>query len=120
MDSSAARGNGQGWQVWDWGEDCTWDENLIQSFNRFFEDVDCIMLGRNIIEGGYLDHRTEMAKLYPDQRGAEFAGGETAYVPGTVNELTEETDPIQREFFDFYRTSRGAYASPGETRSPAA
>lgn len=67
------KGDGPGWQVWDWGKDCTWDEKLIQSFNRFFEDVDCILLGRNIIEGGYLDHWTEMAKLYPAKPEFAFA-----------------------------------------------
>jgi dihydrofolate reductase len=67
------KGDGPGWQVWDWGKDCTWDEKLIQSFNHFFEDVDCILLGRNIIEGGYLDHWTEMAKLYPAQPEFAFA-----------------------------------------------
>ena len=65
------KAEGPDWQVWDWGKDCTWDDELIESFNRFFEDVDCITLGRNIIEGGYLDHWTEMAKLYPAQ--PEFA-----------------------------------------------
>lgn len=64
---------GPDWQVWDWGKDCTWDEKLIREFNRFFENVDCILLGRNIIEGGYLDHWTEMAKLYPAQTEFAFA-----------------------------------------------
>ena len=67
------KGEGPGWKVWDWGKDCTWDERLIQEFNLFFEDVDCILLGRNIIEGGYLDHWTEMAKLYPAQPEFAFA-----------------------------------------------
>ncbi len=67
------KGEGPDWQVWDWGKDCTWDDELIQSFNRFFEDVDCIILGRNIIEGGYLDHWTEIAKLYPAQPEFAFA-----------------------------------------------
>ena len=67
------KGEGPDWQVWDWGKDCTWDDELIQSFNRFFEDVDCIILGRNIIECGYLDHWTEIAKLYPAQPEFAFA-----------------------------------------------
>lgn len=67
------KGEGPDWQVWDWGKDCTWDQELIQSFNRFFDDVDCILLGRNIIEGGYLEHWTEMAKLYPARPEFAFA-----------------------------------------------
>lgn len=67
------KGEGPEWQMWDWGKDCTWDPKLIQVFIDLFEDVDCILLGRNIIEGGYLDHWTEMAKLYPAQPEFAFA-----------------------------------------------
>lgn len=48
------------------------------------------------------------------QRFVEFKGGETAYIPGTVNKLDESTPAIQREFFDFYRTQRGGYTPQGE------
>ncbi len=61
-----------------------------------------------------LEQRKAFIQKATDQRAAEFAGAETVYIPGTVNELTADTDPIQREFFDFYRTSRGAYAPTGE------
>jgi fermentation-respiration switch protein FrsA (DUF1100 family) len=44
-----------------------------------------------------------------EQRYVEFTGGETEYTGGTVHELTEDTHPIQREFYDFYRTPRGEY-----------
>lgn len=61
-----------------------------------------------------LEQRKAFIQKATDQRAAEFAGAETVYIPGTVNELTADTDPIQREFFDFYRTSRGAYTPTGE------
>ena len=61
-----------------------------------------------------LEQRKAMIQRAIDQRFAEFTGSEAQYIPGTVNELDENTDPIQREFFDFYRTTRGAYAAPGE------
>ena len=61
-----------------------------------------------------LEQRKEFIEKATDQRLVEFAGGETQYIPGTVNELTENTDPIQREFYDFYRTSRGAYTPKGQ------
>ncbi|MBD0388402.1 MAG: alpha/beta hydrolase, partial [Nostoc sp. C3-bin3] len=32
---------------------------------------------------------------------------------GTVHKLDENTDPIQREFYDFYRTPRGSYTPKG-------
>jgi fermentation-respiration switch protein FrsA (DUF1100 family) len=50
-----------------------------------------------------------------EQRYAEFTGGETKYTSGTVHELTADTHPIQREFFDFYRTPRGAFTPKGSS-----
>jgi fermentation-respiration switch protein FrsA (DUF1100 family) len=47
------------------------------------------------------------------QRYVEFAGGETRYTSGTVHELKADTDLIQREFFDFYRTPRGEFTPKG-------
>ncbi|KAK1944758.1 Uncharacterized protein P3T76_003291 [Phytophthora citrophthora] len=49
------------------------------------------------------------------QRSIEAAGGEVQYTSGTTHELTADTDPIQREFYDFYRTSRGEYTPPGSS-----
>jgi fermentation-respiration switch protein FrsA (DUF1100 family) len=55
--------------------------------------------------------------LYPVSHRAAFSrvsGGETAYIPGTVNTLDASTPDIQREFFDFYRTERGGYTPQGQ------
>ena len=49
------------------------------------------------------------------QRYAEFIGGETKYTGGTVHELTADTHPIQREFYDFYRTPRGEFTPRGSS-----
>lgn len=49
-----------------------------------------------------------------EQRFAEFKGGATVYIPGTVNKLDDSTPAIQREFFDFYRTERGGYTPKGD------
>lgn len=49
------------------------------------------------------------------QRHVEFAGGETRYTSGTVHEVTDKSHPIEREFFDFYRTPRGEYTPPGQS-----
>jgi len=35
------------------------------------------------------------------------------YTSGTCHLLTEDTHPIQREFYDFYRTPRGEYTPKG-------
>lgn len=56
------------------------------------------------------------------QRDVEFAGGAISYTGGTVHQLDEETHPIQREFYDFYRTPRGEFtpasSSPQLTTHP--
>lgn len=50
-----------------------------------------------------------------EQRYVEFLGGETHYTGGTVHELTEQSTPIEREFYEFYRTPRGEYTPRGAT-----
>lgn len=54
------------------------------------------------------DHRYRQ-----QQRQAEFNGAPVQTTGGTVLELTADTHPIQREFFDFYRTPRGEFTPPG-------
>ena len=62
-----------------------------------------------------LDQRKQIIKEAAEQRYVEFTGGETKYTSGTVHELNENTDPIQREFYDFYRTPRGEYTPNGSS-----
>ncbi|MCW3109158.1 MAG: hypothetical protein JWQ09_3664 [Segetibacter sp.] len=50
-----------------------------------------------------------------EQRYVEFAGGETKYIGGTVHQLDDKTHPIQREFYEFYRTPRGEYTPKGSS-----
>lgn len=64
-------GDGPGWQVWDWGEDCPWDRPLQDRFNGFVAAADTVLLSRTIVESGYLDHWTAMAALA--QRKPVFA-----------------------------------------------
>ncbi|MBB6245660.1 dihydrofolate reductase family protein [Rhodanobacter sp. A1T4] len=64
-------GREPGWQLWDWGDKCPWDEKLRAEFNRFFEEADTILLSRKIVEGGYIDHWSETARKHP--RAATFA-----------------------------------------------
>ena len=61
-----------------------------------------------------LEQRKAIIAQAAQQRYVEFEGGERQYTSGTTHELTEDTDPIQREFYDYYRTSRGSYTTPGE------
>lgn len=60
------------------------------------------------------EQRKAFIQSATDQRLVEYKGGDIAYIPGTVNKLDDATSAIQREFFDFYRTSRGGYTPQGE------
>ncbi|KAH6664003.1 putative alpha/beta superfamily hydrolase [Plectosphaerella plurivora] len=62
-----------------------------------------------------LEQRREAVASVATQRWAEVDGAPTAYDVGTVLELTPESDPIAREFFDFYRTSRGEFTPEGSS-----
>lgn len=62
-----------------------------------------------------LEQRKAIIAEAAEQRYVEFTGGETKYTSGTVHELTEDTHPIQREFFDFYRTPRGEFTPKGSS-----
>ena len=69
-----------------------------------------------------VEQRKQIISAAAEQRYVEFTGGETKYVGGTVHQLTADTDPIQREFYDFYRTPRGEFtpksSSPALTTHP--
>ncbi len=69
-----------------------------------------------------LEQRKQFIAEAAAQRNVEFAGGPVSYTSGTEHELTATTHPIQREFYDFYRTPRGEFtpkgASPLTTTHP--
>jgi fermentation-respiration switch protein FrsA (DUF1100 family) len=62
-----------------------------------------------------VEQRKQAIAAAAEQRTAEATGSATRYTSGTVHELTADTDPIQREFYDFYRTPRGKYTPPGQS-----
>jgi fermentation-respiration switch protein FrsA (DUF1100 family) len=69
-----------------------------------------------------IEQRKQIIAAAAEQRQAEFEGGAIQYTGGTVLALSADTHPIQREFFDFYRTPRGEFtpkgASPRTTTMP--
>lgn len=69
-----------------------------------------------------IEQRKELVATTSQQRWAEVDGAETEYTGGTTQQLTNETDAVQREFYDFYRTSRGEFtpatSSPNLTTYP--
>lgn len=66
-------GREPGWQLWDWGDKCPWDEKLLAEFNQFFKDADTILLSRKIVESGYIDHWSETARKHPGAATFAFA-----------------------------------------------
>jgi fermentation-respiration switch protein FrsA (DUF1100 family) len=62
-----------------------------------------------------VEQRKQAIAAAAEQRYVEFTGGKTEYTSGTVHKLTADTDPIQREFYDFYRTPRGEFTPKGSS-----
>ena len=60
-----------------------------------------------------VEQRKQIIAAAAEQRYVEFTGGAIQYTGGTVHELTADTHPIQREFYDFYRTPRGEVTPKG-------
>ena len=61
------------WQLWGWGDDNHWDDELKRDFNRFLATVDTILLSRKMAEDGYLAHWGAAAKNYPADPFYAFA-----------------------------------------------
>jgi len=62
-----------------------------------------------------IDQRKEAIRLAAEQRDIEFAGGDKKYTSGTVDKITEKSHPIEKEFYDFYRTPRGEFTPKGSS-----
>lgn len=63
--------------------------------------------------GQSAEQRKKLLEEAAAQRYVEFSGGATRYTSGTVHELTEKSTPIEREFFEFYRTPHGEFTPRG-------
>ncbi len=66
--------------------------------------------------GVSVEQRKQMIAQAAQQRDVEFRGGGTEYTGGTPEELNAQSSPVEREFYDFYRTARGF--SPDTTTHP--
>lgn len=60
-----------------------------------------------------LEQRKQIITAAAEQRYMEFQDGETKYTSGSVHELNAHSSPIEREFYDFYRTPRGEFTPKG-------
>ena len=62
-----------------------------------------------------LEQRKAILEKAAKQRDVEFAGGQPLYTSGTPHEITAKSSPIEKEFYEFYRTRRGEVTPPGMT-----
>ncbi|KAH8592654.1 Alpha/Beta hydrolase protein [Bisporella sp. PMI_857] len=62
-----------------------------------------------------VEQRQAIVAAASQQRWAEVDGAEIAVMGGTPHVITGETDAIGREFYDYYRTSRGEFTPPTTT-----
>lgn len=62
-----------------------------------------------------VEQRKQAIAAAAEQRYVEFTGGEIKYTSGTVHELTDTSNAIEREFYDFYRTPRGEFTPKGQS-----
>lgn len=61
------------WQLWEWGDDSAWDDELKRDFNAVFQRIDTIVLSRKMAEEGYLTHWSNAAKKFPRDPFYAFA-----------------------------------------------
>lgn len=62
-----------------------------------------------------LAERKQIIDEVSQQRDVEFSGGDRKYTSGTVHEITADSNAIEKEFYDFYRTPRGEYTPAGSS-----
>ncbi|WP_390836067.1 alpha/beta hydrolase [Tautonia plasticadhaerens] len=62
-----------------------------------------------------VEQRKQVIAEAASQRDVEYAGGATRYTSGSVHELSASSHPIEREFYDFYRTPRGEFTPKGSS-----
>lgn len=62
-----------------------------------------------------LEQRKALIAKAAEQRYTEFASGQGIFLNYLPAQPTPETDPVTREFWDFYRTPRGIHIPKGRT-----
>ena len=62
-----------------------------------------------------LEQRKAILAAAAEKRYAEFEGATPELTSGTANEWSDTLNPIQKEFYEFYRIPRGEYTPEGAT-----
>jgi fermentation-respiration switch protein FrsA (DUF1100 family) len=63
-----------------------------------------------------LEQRKTMLKAAAEQRMAEFTGAKSKFTSGMPETINAKSSAVEKEFYDFYRTPRGAH--PNTTTQP--
>lgn len=62
-----------------------------------------------------LEQRQDLLTKAAEQRYREFASGKGEFLNYLPAQLSENTDPVTKEFWEFYRTERGIHIPKGRT-----
>lgn len=62
-----------------------------------------------------VEQRKKLLEEASRQRLIEFQGSQTPWAGGTPHEITANSNAIEREFYDYYRTPRGEFTPVSET-----
>lgn len=62
-----------------------------------------------------IEQRQAAVAASSEQRYVEYTGGETQYTGGSPHHVDENSHPIAKEFYDFYRTERGEFTPEGDS-----
>ena len=65
--------DGMDWQLWNFGDEWNWDDELKRDFNATLQSIGCILLSRKMIVQGYLDHWGRAAANHPADPHYAFA-----------------------------------------------
>lgn len=73
VDGFVGSADGRRWQLWEWGDDNGWDEELKADFNTVFTGIDTVLLSSRMAEEGYLTHWGNAALKFPGDPFYAFA-----------------------------------------------
>lgn len=62
-----------------------------------------------------LEQRMQIIADAAKHRYVEYEGGETRYTGGTVHQISDNSHPVEIEFYEFYRTPRGEFTPQGSS-----
>lgn len=81
------------WQLWNWGPEWNWDDELKRYFNDIMDSVDCILLSRKMAKEGFISHWLQAAEDPNDPR-FDYAKKINQTHKVVFTKTLEESDPV--------------------------